>query len=376
MDFNLNSGVPEKIFSMMQDGTLERYGSYLVNGAGKIAGHFEQVQLNKLNAKNRPFEILGNIANTLNDPDSSLSQNIGRVTGLVASGSVPGTGKVSAISSIVTNVQNQKMISQLNGISAQLGSLASLGWANMALSAVNIGVTVASTVIICKKMDKLSAQMTDINNKLDSITQEIHQIYGMVKGLQDDRIRQLYTMVATDIQQMNSLITDLNQGDLDDYKHIKRTSKDQLINYSNRLNDLIGRFNGNDCTIKLSLDVIMAYFYAYTSFLKTYISVSYLHDKKLQSFEEYSSSLRSLCSSAMISSIDELYRNSTDSFISLGELNLIKSLYKGILAEQISGIKSQNKILELLPYNEYARINEQLLGMQNGNDIAFVEYRN
>lgn len=375
MEINITSGLPQTVLSLMQDGTLERYGSYLISGSKQIFGHFEQKQAAKIAAQNRPFEILGNIATSLSDPESQMTSNIGKITGLVVQGGkvASGANPAQLASSIVGNVQNQKMISQLTGISSQLGGITSLGWTNMAMSAVNLGATVVSTVIICKKMNKLSEQMTAISGKLDFITEEIHQIYGAVRELKDNEIRKLYTEVSKEIQLMNNYIHELNSDEYTEY--LKRDSKKALISYSSQLENLISRYCDNSCGIMLSLDTIMSYFYAYISFLKTYISVTYLNDKNLLNYQEFQNSMRMLCSSSMLSSIENIHRTSAKSFISAEDLKLIKSLYKGILAEQISGIKSQNQILGLIPYNEYVRIEEQLKNNKDDSDIALIEYK-
>lgn len=375
MELNVTNGLPQTIVSLMQDGTLERYGSHLVKGGAKIVGHFEQKQTTKAAAQNKPFDILGNIASSFSDPDSQLTSNVNKIASIVSKGgSAAGSGNPAQIaSSLIGNVQNQKMISQLSGISSQIGGIASLGWANMALSAVNLGATVVSTVVICKKMNKLSEQMTAISGKLDFITEEIHQIYGTVRELKDNEIRKLYTEASKEIQLMNNYIYELNSEAYTEY--IKRDSKKALISYSSQLENLISRYCDSSCGIMLSLDTIMSYFYAYISFLKTYISVTYLNDKNLLSYQEFQNSMRMLCSSSMLSTIESIHRTSAKSFISAEDLRLIKSLYKGILAEQISGIKSQNQILGIIPYNEYVKMEEQLKTSDDDSDIAFIEYQ-
>ena len=76
----------------------------------------------------------------------------------------------------------------------------------------------------------------------------------------------------------------------------------------------------------------------------------------------------------MIDSIQNAYRQSADSFISPQDLGLITAVYKGIMVEQISEIKSQRKVLELVDYNEYKRINEQLQEGEISGEVAFVQY--
>ena len=76
----------------------------------------------------------------------------------------------------------------------------------------------------------------------------------------------------------------------------------------------------------------------------------------------------------MIESLQNVYRQSSNSFVSPQDLGLITAVYKGIMVEQISEIKSQQQIFELVDYNEYKRINEKLQESNDSDEIAFIQY--
>lgn len=330
----------EQIKPLLEDERVKRYGTMLIkagkNGAKKVIGHIETTRSSQ--------QKMISSSNVTSGVQTQLAGNMAGMT--------------------------QQLIQK--GCSSALGGLTSLSWANLAVSGINLGVTVAGMIVISKKIDTLTREVQQMNGKLDAIIDEMHQIKAMVAQLNDNEIRKLYSDANKGIRRMKDLTYELNIGRYNDA--LRREAKNQLIDSSVFLEDIFGRYTDFNCNIALGLDVIMAYFYTFVSLMKTYISTVYLYDEELMNYAEYEDTLRNLCSKSMIESIQNIYRESSSSFVSPQDLGLITAVYKGIMVEQISEIKSQRQILELVDYNEYKRINEQLQSGNSSGEIAFVQY--
>lgn len=328
----------KQIKPILQDENVKRYGNILMtigkNGVKAIRGHLET-------KKNNQKKLL------MSSGSSEVqTQLAGNMTGMT-----------------------QQLIQK--GCSSALGGLTSLGWANLAVSGINLGVTAVGMVVISKKINTLTSEIQQMNSKLDGIINEMHEIKIMVGQLNDNEIRKLYSEANRQIRRMNDYANELS---MNYNSSIGREVKNQLIDSSSFLDDILARYNDTNCDIALGLDVIMAHFYAFVSLMKSYISTMYLYDRNLQSYEAYENTLRNFCSKSMIESVQNVYRKSSNSFISPQDLGLITAVYKGIMAEQVSEIKSQRQVLELVDYNEYRRINEKLQEDSSSGEIAFIQY--
>lgn len=329
----------DKAVSWLNNGNLERYGSAIrtVGDMGKkIVGHLETTK------------------------KAASASKI-----LTTSGTAEGIG------SQLSNISG--MVQQLTASSSKiLGGITSLSWANLAVSGINLGVTAVGMVVISKKINALSQEVQQMNGKLDIIISEMEAIKSGVNELKENEIRKLYKDIDEQIAYMQHCINKLNSGNYTDYV-VGETEK-TLIKASKSLNDLLTRYNDSNCRISLGLDIIMAHFYAFVSLLKTYMSTVYLHKSKKNYCLEYDNILRNFCSKSMIESIQNVYRQSSSSFISPQDLALITSVYKNIMVEQISEIKSQRQIIELVNYNDYKRINEKLQESNESGELAYIQY--
>lgn len=337
---NLIKTTYNELKPILEDETIKRYGSMLLkvgmNGAKKLIGHLETAKAGR-----------------------------GQTALLTASGGMAdGAGQLA--SGQLTSMTQQLMQS---GGSAAIGGLASFGWANLAMTGISIGVTVASTVILSKKIDKLSQEVQQINGRLDGIIEEMHEIKLMVAQLNDNEIRKLYKETDTEIAYMYHCMSKLSQGKYNDYT-VGETEK-LLISASKTLTDNLSRYNASDCDIALGLDIIMAHFYAFVSLLKTYMSAVYLHEGDQRFGGQYDTILRNMCSRTMVESIQNAYRQalSSSSFVAPTDIGLVTAVYRGIMTEQIGELKAQRKILELADYNDYKRINEAMQDDTGNSDL-------
>ena len=129
--------IPGKYVAKMAVGEVMRVGVNIVDsGSGKILGHVQET---------------GKLAKSLS----------GGLNPFVQGGQL--------VSSVGANVQ-------LEQVKDMLGALQLMSGATLAVSAINLGVSVAGFVIMSKKLDKLGAQIGGLEKELSEVRGEIHQI--------------------------------------------------------------------------------------------------------------------------------------------------------------------------------------------------------
>ena len=201
---------------------------------------------------------------------------------------------------------------------------------------------------------------------------EIIEVKAIVKGLQEKAISDEYEKAGVIVKNTYLYIKSLRT---DTYKDSLRREVELHINEtSSFLEKNIKNYTNPDSTIVISLDEILSIFYAYVSLLKAYVSAVQLNENRLISYTEHQECMKMLCSKTIINTIQDVYRNSSTSYITPQDLSGIVSLYKEIMTEQIEEVKSQRQILEMIDYNEYKRIDEQVKNSTISDEIAFVQY--
>lgn len=135
-------------------GNLVRYGAILKDaGTGRIVGHLQETGL-----LSKALEQGMNVANPF---------------GLAADG--------------ISVIQNEQIKGKLDAIQSTLGALQGLQIANLGVSLIGVGVTVASTVMILRRMDGLQ-------NALNDLAQEIPRQF------QELLLKDLLVEIRTDLQ--------------------------------------------------------------------------------------------------------------------------------------------------------------------------------
>ena len=67
------------------------------------------------------------------------------------------------------NVMLKDLAKNVSSIYSSVNSVQMIGWLNAALSAANLAATVASTVIICEKLDQIDKKLNRIEGKIDQV---------------------------------------------------------------------------------------------------------------------------------------------------------------------------------------------------------------
>ncbi len=129
--------VPAKFAAKMVLGHAQRVGVNIVDsGSGKILGHVQET--------------------------GKLAQNLsGGLNPFVQAGQLT--------SSVAANVQ-------LEQVKDMLGALQLMTGATLAVSAINLGVSVAGFVVMSRKLDKLGGQISGLEKGLSEVRGDIHQI--------------------------------------------------------------------------------------------------------------------------------------------------------------------------------------------------------
>ncbi len=124
----------------LASGQLVRYGAILKDAnTGRIVAHLQETGLlGKMMEKGAG--ALGNVANPL-----------------------------GGVGSIVTAVQNEQIKSKLNHLESLMGGLKTLQLATLVTSVAGIGVTMASTAIILKRIGALDDSLKRVEDKLDAL---------------------------------------------------------------------------------------------------------------------------------------------------------------------------------------------------------------
>lgn len=325
--------------TLLKNPTVQRYGSAIMKKAGgeQILGHLESIK-----------PAFNNM--------SIISGNNG----------------ISASTKLLINDKVQLADKIIKKGSSIVGGMASLNWGNLAINGINMGVTPTSMLVPEKKIETLNTEVIQMNSNIDSIMQEIIEVKAIVKGLQEKAISDEYAKASELVKNTFLYIKALR---IDTYSDSLRREVERHINAtSSFIEKNIKNYTNPDSTIIISLDEILSLFYAYVSLLKAYVSAVQLNDNKLISYTEHQECMKMLCSKTMITTIQDVYRNSTKSYMAPQDLASIVALYKEIMSEQIGEVKSQKQILELIDHNEYNRINEQLQESRTSEEIVFVQY--
>lgn len=148
-----------------------------------------------------------------------------------------------------------------NGIQA-VGSL------NIAFQALNVVATIASTAIICNKLDRIRDQINELQNNIEDIKAKVEDLKGF----------NFETQIALPCREM------LTEYKLISNKLEKRApiNEDALVNLIRKLNNyIITLFNLRDkCDLNLILDMIFSLLPIYTNCIMHYYERFYDMDQE------------------------------------------------------------------------------------------------
>lgn len=200
---------------------------------------------------------------------------------------VGGMNGVGTISSLANNVQTEmvrrevkkvgkdvkEVLDLTKDIAANVDKIAqgmsvvqSLSVLNVALSAANMGVSIAG--------------FTMMNKKLDALHQEIHKIYEIVTDLKDIKINEIVNEGYEIIDKTKGLYQHIiyNDAEIKEYEYI-------LGKYRSYIRNLRGHVVGGQIDFERGYGIIMGLLPPYVDILKKYIVVVYYAKGQFPQYE-------------------------------------------------------------------------------------------
>ena len=140
--------VPAEFLAKLAVGSVERHGALLKDAAsGRIVAHLQETGAFR----------------------GAVERGLGLAMDTASAPLSGGTGIVSVI-------QNEQMRRKLVGIENMLGNVQALQIGSLAVGVAGIGVTVATSVMLMRKMEGLKVAMAEIGDKVDAVAAAVHEI--------------------------------------------------------------------------------------------------------------------------------------------------------------------------------------------------------
>ncbi|ENA27913.1 hypothetical protein HMPREF1487_09096 [Pseudomonas sp. HPB0071] len=149
----------------------------------------------------------------------------------------------------------------LGGAQESLGVLQNLQYANVALSGLNLAVSVAGFAIVCKKLNGISEQLTQQSEKLDMLIEMARD----AKAREEMRDNASFSSVLWTVQQSGE------QGDLQGLRSQVREIRDQYEITKLTLNRAAAGATGKDFVASLSVLQSLQQRMMYLGFLQAYV---------------------------------------------------------------------------------------------------------
>lgn len=351
--------VPDTLEQKVIEGTAKVVGSIIKDvNSGKIIGHLEQMG-GKAIIKKVGLNLGKNIINGSANPFGTAS-------------------------SILTNIQNQKIINDIkhvqkdvtniinkvNTLSYKVDNLANLAWINSGIGILNLGASCAGTAILSHKINKLEQSLKkdflEINSKLDIMKKEVHESNILLTdGFLEECKNNIYLL--------GLYTSELSNHDLE-YNNLRLNVLSLLNEINNRLDRLISYYM-NPAFNKLNLpNIIIPMYISYMALLKIFISKLYMENHEIFPLNErHLDSFYRLSKTKMMEKfIYSELQNSQKLFLN-SEVKCLMGLYTNIICEPVRLIESQNYIYNNVPYEKLKEIESKLVDFDD--DVALIEYR-
>jgi hypothetical protein len=154
--------IPFKHSAAFNAGAVERFGAILKNtSTGQIVGHMQ------------PTGALSGVLNGAMAPISNL------------------TSGLTPLGSAVSMIQNNQILTAVREIQTALPLLKGLGAGTLLFSGAGLGVSVATLVVMQKRLTAIENRLTEISAQVDRVTDdrrddELHELMYKVKGAMEE----------------------------------------------------------------------------------------------------------------------------------------------------------------------------------------------
>lgn len=254
------------------------------------------------------------------------------------------SGNPQSLISVVADIEANRKLSKVIGMIQQLQYLS---YINLALTGINLGVSVAGFAIVISKLNQ-------INKKLDIIDKRLEKIQNIIIK---NETRKLLQKVSISIKDAVSLIENLDTTEVSDY--IKLEVKKQLNAMEVMLDDLISRLDENEI-INVSLPIIQTLYTTYANLIKAYLTRLYLsrQDIQSQSLQARKIFLQQTYQKLTTKNLlDYLYEDLLlkANNISESEFDIILSLYGYGCQQTVSQVSNHAEILSTIPIRKFRK---------------------
>jgi hypothetical protein len=266
---------------------------------------------------------------------------ISNTTSGVSSGNpyIATAGMVIDIAKLVQgSITNQK----LDKVIAMVQNLQMLSYVNIAMTGINIGVSVVGFAIVISKLNQIDHKLTNITYKLEGI-------------IRSD-IKIMIREVSNSIKDSITLVEKLSHIPLSEY--FEYEVEKQLNKMQSLLDDLISRLDDDDI-VNVPLPVIQALYNNYANLLKAYLTSVYLSQKNIKS-NSISKGLiflketqEKLIGEKILDYIYEDILINGQHKLSESEINIIQYLYKYGCKQIPKNIINHREILFETPINKF-----------------------
>lgn len=123
------------------------------------------------------------------------------------------TNPFGLASGIIGNIQNEQMKRRLADIQQTLGGMQTLQIASLATSVIGIGVTVAATALILRRLDRIEKQIAGLEQKIDALPRLIADMH-LHRTLREFRVTLTRLEDASDRRDSTPILRDAEK-DLD-----------------------------------------------------------------------------------------------------------------------------------------------------------------
>ncbi|MGY6528846.1 MAG: hypothetical protein ACXITR_02850 [Cyanobacterium sp.] len=269
---------------------------------------------------------------------------------------VSGMG-IDAAKLIQGSITNQK----LDKVIAMVQNLQMLSYVNIAITGINIGVSIVGFAIVISKLNQIDHQLMNITHKLE----------GIIRG----DIKIMIREVSNSIKDSISLVDKLSYIPLSEY--FEHAVEKQLNKMESLLNDLISRLHDDDI-VNVPLPLIQALYNNYANLLKVYLTSIYLSQKNIK-FNGISQRLNflketqeKLVTEKMLEYIYEDILISGQQKLSESEIDIIQYLYEYGCQQIPKNIQNHHKILIETPINKFQEWKQ--LKIDNKKSLIWISH--
>lgn len=342
--------LPKHLIKMVESNEITINSNVIRNLSGKIIGHLEMANSTGITNILQVATPLRFFFSTVTSIDTIIQkEQIKNQNNII----------ITRVNNLNENVI--KVSEKINNIINMINSTQILSWANLAITGVNIGVSIVEFTIINSKINSFNERINRIENLLlEPMKNEKREVLKDSKVLLDKTIKH---------------ISDLSSKPINDI--LDNNISNTIIELKNLIESSTNRYRENDL-IQISLDIIIACYYSYTSLIKVYYTSLYLLEDSRYIDNKFTLDADKLKNDLITSDMsDILYTtiiNDLENIFTEEDLKIFDILYKGVFKDNYDNISITEDILKDTSLEEYNKWNEKVKNSETQNQIILIEH--